>query len=99
RSDHPPRQPQGPRQGGGDGRLMPGRLDGKVALITGACSGIGLGTVEVFIAEGAKVVAADLQDAKGATLEQRFGGRLAYVHCDVTAEADIASAVARAAAE
>ncbi|HTX48598.1 MAG TPA: glucose 1-dehydrogenase, partial [Caulobacteraceae bacterium] len=70
-----------------------------VALITGACSGIGLGTVELFVAEGAKVVAADLQDEKGATLEQRFPGRLAYAHCDVTSEADIAAACAKAESE
>jgi NAD(P)-dependent dehydrogenase (short-subunit alcohol dehydrogenase family) len=78
---------------------MAGRLEGKVALITGGCSGIGLGTVELFIAEGARVVAADLQDEKGSTLEQRFPGRLAYAHCDVTREADIAAAVAKAASE
>jgi len=75
---------------------MAGRLEGKVAVITGACSGIGLGTVEVFLAEGARVVAADLQDEKGAMLEQRFAGRLAYAHCDVTREADIVAALARA---
>ena len=39
---------------------MTGRLDGKVAVITGGCSGIGLGTVELFVAQGARVVAADL---------------------------------------
>jgi NAD(P)-dependent dehydrogenase (short-subunit alcohol dehydrogenase family) len=78
---------------------MPGRLEGKVALITGGASGIGLGTVELFLAEGAKVVAADLQDEKGAVLEQRFPGRLAYVHCDVTKEADIEAACAKAASE
>src|SRR5579864_6367828 len=72
---------------------MPGQLDGKVALITGGCSGIGLGAVELFLAEGAEVVVADLQDDKGAVLEQRFAGRLRYAHCDVTVEADIASAV------
>ncbi len=72
---------------------MAGRLDGKVALITGAASGIGLGTVELFLEEGAKVVAADMQDAKGAQLEARFEGRLAYVHCDVTVEADLEKAV------
>ena len=78
---------------------MTGRLAGKVALITGACSGIGLGTVELFVAEGAEVVAADLQDEKGAALEQRFPGRLAYAHCDVSKEADIAAACAKAESE
>jgi NAD(P)-dependent dehydrogenase (short-subunit alcohol dehydrogenase family) len=75
---------------------MAGQLDGKIALITGGCSGIGLGTVELFAAEGAEVVVADVQDEKGAVLEQRFGGRLRYAHCDVTVEADIAKAVAAA---
>jgi len=71
---------------------MAGRLEGKVALITGACSGIGLATVERFIAEGAMCVAADIQDEKGKALEERFPGKLVYRHCDVTVEADLASA-------
>jgi NAD(P)-dependent dehydrogenase (short-subunit alcohol dehydrogenase family) len=75
---------------------MPGQLEGKVALITGGCSGIGLGTVELFVAEGAKVVVADVQDEKGAMLERRFPDRACYSHCDVTEEADIAKAVALA---
>jgi NAD(P)-dependent dehydrogenase (short-subunit alcohol dehydrogenase family) len=75
---------------------MAGQLEGKVALITGGCSGIGLGTVELFVAEGACVVVADLQDDKGAMLEQRFPDRVRYVHCDVTQEADIAKATAAA---
>jgi NAD(P)-dependent dehydrogenase (short-subunit alcohol dehydrogenase family) len=76
---------------------MAGQLQDKVALITGGCSGIGLGAVELFVAEGASLVVGDVQDEKGAMLEQRFAGRLRYSHCDVTEEADIARAVAVAA--
>ncbi|MDE2355462.1 MAG: SDR family oxidoreductase [Alphaproteobacteria bacterium] len=76
---------------------MANRLDGKVAVITGGCSGIGLGTVELFVAEGAKVVAADLQQEKGARLEERFAGSVRFAHCDVTQEADIAAACRLAA--
>ena len=76
---------------------MAGRLDGKVALITGGCSGIGLGTVELFLGEGALVVAADVQDEKGVMLEKRFPDTLRYIHCDVTQEADIEAACALAA--
>ena len=78
---------------------MAGRLEGKVAVITGGVSGIGLGTVELFIAAGARVVAADIQDEKGRMLAQRFGDRLRYARCDVTVEADIAAAVGLAASE
>jgi NAD(P)-dependent dehydrogenase (short-subunit alcohol dehydrogenase family) len=72
---------------------MAGRLEGKIALITGGASGIGLGTVELFVAEGAHVVAADLQDDKGVILEKRFPDKVRYVRCDVTVEADVAKAV------
>ncbi len=75
---------------------MAGRLDGKVAMITGAASGIGLGTLELFVSEGARVIAADVQDEKGAMLERRFPDAVRYVRCDVTAEADIVAAVALA---
>lgn len=75
---------------------MAGRLEGKTALITGGCSGIGLATVELFIAEGARVVVADVQDEKGQMLEQRFADRSVYSHCDVTREEDIERTVALA---
>lgn len=75
---------------------MAGRLEGKVAVITGGCSGIGLGTVELFVSEGARVVAADVQDAKGAMLEQRFPGKVRYAHCDVTDDRHLAATMALA---
>lgn len=78
---------------------MAGRLAGKVAVITGAASGIGLATAERFVAEGAMVVACDLQDAKGAALEARFPGRLVYQCCDVTQEEAIKALLERARSE
>ncbi|HWA03602.1 MAG TPA: glucose 1-dehydrogenase [Rhizomicrobium sp.] len=75
---------------------MTGRLEGKVAVITGAASGIGRGTVDLFVSEGASVIAADIQDVKGARIEEAHGGKVRYVHCDVSMESDIADAVAAA---
>jgi NAD(P)-dependent dehydrogenase (short-subunit alcohol dehydrogenase family) len=71
------------------------RLSGKVAIITGGASGIGRGTVELFVKEGASVAAADLQDDKGARLVEDFGGKvISYVRCDVANEADIKAMIA-----
>jgi len=75
---------------------MAGRLEGKVAVITGAASGIGRGTVDLFVAEGARVIAADIQDDKGARMEEDNKGKVRYVHCDVSRESDIAGAMAAA---
>lgn len=72
---------------------MAGRLDGKVALITGAASGIGRATADLFVREGAHVVAADIQDDKGARMVEEHGKALRYVRCDVMHEADIRNAV------
>jgi len=58
------------------------RLEGKVAVVTGGCSGIGLATVRRFAEEGAKVVIGDLDDTNGERIAGEVGG--AYVHCDVT---------------
>jgi NAD(P)-dependent dehydrogenase (short-subunit alcohol dehydrogenase family) len=75
---------------------MSGRLEGKVAVITGAASGIGRGTVDLFVREGARVIAADIQDDKGARIEEEHKGLVHYVHCDVSREGDIETAVGAA---
>ena len=75
---------------------MDTRLHGKVAVITGGASGMGLASVELFLAEGASVVIADIQDEKRHELARRLGDRVRYVHCDVGEEPDVASAVAEA---
>ncbi|MCA0178108.1 MAG: 3-oxoacyl-ACP reductase [Actinobacteria bacterium] len=65
----------------------PGRIEGKVAVVTGGCSGIGLATVRRFAEEGAKVVIADLNDDLGAQLAEELGGT--YVHCNVADKAEV----------
>jgi NAD(P)-dependent dehydrogenase (short-subunit alcohol dehydrogenase family) len=66
-----------------------GRLDGKVAVITGGASGIGRGTVDLFVAEGAKVVVGDIQDDKGAHVEEAHGASATYIHTDVSDETQV----------
>jgi NAD(P)-dependent dehydrogenase (short-subunit alcohol dehydrogenase family) len=78
---------------------MAGRLDGKVVVITGSASGIGQGTVELFAAEGAKIIAADIADDRGKRPEEGHKGTVKYVHCDVMDEAQIAAAVRAAESE
>lgn len=69
------------------------RLKGKVALITGAASGIGAAAVERFLAEGCSVCLCDIQDEAGKALAERLGDRAIYVHCNVTREDSVAAAV------
>lgn len=66
-----------------------GRLERKICVITGGCSGIGLGTVERFVAEGAQVLVGDIDDDAGAALSARFEGAVSYRRCDVLDPAQI----------
>jgi 3alpha(or 20beta)-hydroxysteroid dehydrogenase len=62
------------------------RLENKVAIITGAARGMGAATARLFVAEGARVVLADLLDAEGAALAQQLGASARYRHHDVAHE-------------
>lgn len=75
------------------------RLQGKIAVVTGGASGIGEGTVRLFVSEGAKVVIADVQDARGQKLAEELGPNAAYVHADVSQEAEVQSSIETALAK
>lgn len=72
------------------------RLRDKVAVITGGASGMGLAAVEKFVAEGAKVVVADIKAEKGKLLEARFPETVRFQMCDIRNEDEIAATVDRA---
>jgi NAD(P)-dependent dehydrogenase (short-subunit alcohol dehydrogenase family) len=75
-----------------------GMLDGKVAVITGAGSGMAKASTKVFVREGAKVVAGDISGAEKDTAAE-VGHDVLPVHCDVTKEADVAAMFDAAIAE
>jgi 3alpha(or 20beta)-hydroxysteroid dehydrogenase len=70
-----------------------GRLEGKVALITGAARGQGEAEARRFVAEGAKVLLTDVLDADGEAVAASLGDAAAYRHLDVTSEEDWLGAV------
>lgn len=73
---------------------MSRQLEGKVAVVTGGASGIGEATVRRFVAEGAQVVVADLQEGPGEDLVRELGDATRFVRADVSHEADVAGAIA-----
>ena len=68
---------------------MGDRLQNKVAVITGAASGMGRASAIRFVEEGARVVVADIQEEKGAALAEELGSRAIFVAADVCNEADV----------
>ena len=73
-----------------------GRIDGKVALISGGARGQGAAEAKLFAREGAKVVFGDVLDDQGKQVEAEMrasGGEATYVHLDVTKAADWRAAV------
>jgi NAD(P)-dependent dehydrogenase (short-subunit alcohol dehydrogenase family) len=80
---------------------MSGRLDGKIALITGGASGIGRACAERFAEEGADVALSDIHDEKGqetVAAVEALGQKAIYCHCDTTNENEI-EAFAQAAVD
>ena len=73
-----------------------GRLDGKVAVVTGGASGIGAATVRTFVREGASVVIADLQDGVAGELAAELGANALAARCNVLKEDDVAGAISAA---
>ena len=73
------------------------RLDGKVALISGAARGIGAQTARLMTQAGAKVVIGDILDERGEETSAALGGAAAFIHLDVTSEDDWGAAIALAA--
>jgi 3alpha(or 20beta)-hydroxysteroid dehydrogenase len=76
-----------------------GRVEGKVALISGGARNIGGASARMLVAEGAKVVIGDLLDEEGAALADELGESAHYVHLDVTSDEDWRSAVELTVAE
>jgi NAD(P)-dependent dehydrogenase (short-subunit alcohol dehydrogenase family) len=75
---------------------MPNEVEGKVAVITGGSGGIGYGTAERLVAEGAKVVIADVDEDRGRAAAAQLGANAAFVRTDVSDPEQVAALVTSA---
>ena len=80
---------------------MSKRLEGKVAVITGAASGIGAATAKIYVEQGARIVLGDIQDEAGVALAEALGGSSTAIfrHCNVTNEDHVQGLVDAALSE
>ena len=82
----------GMTEGGASARA--GRVDGKVAIVTGAARGTGEVTARLLADEGARVAVVDVNDEAGTVVAKEIGDNAVYLHCDVSSEADWEATVA-----
>ena len=80
---------------------MSQRLEGKVAVITGAASGIGAATATTYVEQGARVGVCDIQTGAGGSVAEALGGAVHAIfrHCNVTVEAEVEALVEAAVSE
>jgi NAD(P)-dependent dehydrogenase (short-subunit alcohol dehydrogenase family) len=78
---------------------MANELAGKIAIVTGGAHGIGRASVDLFVAEGAKVVIGDINDELGEAAAKELGPNVRFKHCDVAKPAEIEALVAHAVSE
>ena len=81
--------------------MKPKRLEGQIAWISGAASGMGEATAELFAAEGAQVAAVDIQAERGRRLVERIaeqGGQALFLECDVACQDQVRDSIERTVA-
>jgi 3-oxoacyl-[acyl-carrier protein] reductase len=76
-----------------------GQLEGKIAIVTGAAAGFGEAIARVYVANGARVMLADITQESGQKLAAELGRQAAFAACDVRSGSDVSALVARCIAQ